>query len=195
MADEGAIIEEGARARVRRLLIDPLAEDGFRFKRGTDPEVAKKRLAQMADDLTYLSDRSLGILRASLRTKGEGEAKCFWPVRATVLGLAEALEPRPLEDMPSICSWFASKAGREALQAKRHIAEFLFWQRRKRPPLTDSEWRLVTSNAEERNRLYALFAERKERGLTLLPEDRDFMERYERLDAKVRGLIEAHGET
>ena len=81
--------QETKRDRVRRLVLTPLAEAGFRFPRGTSDDAGKRDLDRLADGLGYLPDDKLDALRVSLMTKGQGTARCFWPSYASVIGLAD----------------------------------------------------------------------------------------------------------
>ena len=70
---------ETKRDRVRRLVFTPLAERGFRFPRAFDADDQRKAMDAMIDTVTYLSDDALRALEQSLRSKGDGSARCFWP--------------------------------------------------------------------------------------------------------------------
>jgi hypothetical protein len=164
---------ETKRGRVRRLLLDPL---GFRFPRGTDPEEAKARLNRIADDLAYLDDRELGVLRECLQSKGEGSAKCFWPDFGTFRGFAEALRPRPLEELPEMRSWFGSVEGPRARQAGTLVETWLFIEAKKRPPYLPADRDAIARKAAEHQRRLRITADRKARGVfdpARFPQDRD----------------------
>lgn len=181
---------ETKRGRVRRLLIDPLVYDGMRFKKGTDPDVEVKYLNRVADALSYLNDRALVVLRESLSTKGEGAARCFWPSYLTVIALAEAFQPRALEDTPGLRSWFASEAGRAARDADRLVAEFLFWQSRKRPPLSDREREHIRLQAADMASRASRINDRLRRGLDPFPGDGDWLHWYNEMQARALNLVE-----
>lgn len=183
---------ESKRGRVRRLVIEPLQADGFRFRRGTDDSKARAALDRLADALGYMSDTGLTVLRAALATKGEGSARCFWPAHATVIGLAEAFEPRPLREIPELRRWFASRAGAEALLAGRHVAEYEFWRQKKRPPISRQDGRLVAERAQEWQSRAERIRDRLRRGVPLLQaEDQAWLEWYEARGREVEALIEA----
>ncbi|APE43401.1 hypothetical protein BOO69_08215 [Sulfitobacter alexandrii] len=182
--------QEGNRARVRRLFIEPLTRDGMRFRHGTPPDEQRRRLDQMADDLGYLSDASLTVLAGCMVSKGEGANKVFWPSRVSILGYAEAREPRPLEEVPGLRSWFVSAAGRKAAGIPgRLVAEFGFWKRHKRPPLGDREWDAVNRNAGDYARRVELTRDRQARGVQVDPNDENWLARYDATDAMLRGWL------
>ncbi len=194
-ADHVETHQEGNRARVRRLFIEPLTRDGMRFKHGTPTEEQRRRLDQMADDLGYLSDESLAVLAACMVSKGEGVNRVFWPSRVSILGFAEAREPRPLEEVPGLRSWFISAAGRTAAGIPgRLVAEFGFWKRRKRPPLGDREWDAVNRNAADYARRVELTRDRLARGVQVDATDTSWLAHYEQTEATLLGWIAKAGD-
>lgn len=192
---DAAAPKEANRARVRRLFIEPLVRDGMRFKHGTSDEDQRRRLDQMADDLGYLSDDSLSVLAACMVSKGEGSNRVFWPSRVSILSFAEAREPRPMEDVPGLRSWFISAAGRTAAGIPgRLIAEFSFWKRHKRPPLGDREWEAVNRNAAGFSRRVELIRDRMARGVRVDEVDAQWLGRYEQTEAMLRAWLAETGD-
>lgn len=181
---------ESKRDRVRRLLLDPLADHGFRFKRGVTDDDAKAKLAQIADDLAYMSDAGLKAMFQSMRLKGEGSSRDFWPSRAAFLGLAEALEKSPLEEAPALLRWFASVEGPKALQAKTHVAQYLFWSKNKRPPASVHDWRSVRDHAERMAERAMRVQDKLDRGVAPYPDDEAWHRRYLDLDVLVRRYVQ-----
>lgn len=181
---------ESKRDRVRRLLLDPLADHGFRFKRGVTDDDAKAKLAQIADDLAYMSDQGLKAMFQSMRFKGEGSSRDFWPSRASFLGLAEALEKSPLEEAPALLRWFASVEGPKALQAETHVAQYLFWSKYKRPPVSVHDWRSVRDHAAQMSEKAMRVQDKLDRGVAPYPDDEAWHRRYLDLDALVRGYVQ-----
>lgn len=180
---------ESKRDRVRRLVFEPLARRGFRFPKGIAPEDQRKAMDAMVDGVTYLSDDALRALEESLRSKGDGSAKTFWPTQATITTVAEALEQRPMRELPALLRWFGSRAGPEALAANRHVAEYLFWQRWKKPPVTDRDRRRVAEVAQEQADRAARVQDRIDRGFAPFGDDGQWLDWYNGLDARVRGYI------
>lgn len=170
---------ENKRARVRRLVLQPLQDLGFRFPKGTPEEKQRAMLDRLADSITYMSDKGLIALQKSLQTKGEGTAKCFWPCRATVMGWAEALEYRPLDELPELLGWFRSRAGAEAMKGGVLLAEYLFWRDNKRPPAKRSEKDRVRRQATEFNSEYQKIMERRARGFSFIHDQAEFVRWYE----------------
>lgn len=183
---------ESGRDRVRRLLIAPLQGAGMRFKKGAKNE--QGQLDQIVDDLTYMSDQGLADVRLSLRTKGQGVDRCFWPARVTILALAELREARPLSELPSLLRWFASDAGRRADDAGRLVAEYWFWTKNKRPPLHAQELKQISDRAAGHAAKLALLEERDKRGRLDDPSDQVWLSRYIERRAYVSGLVSAKQE-
>lgn len=182
--------DETQRDRVRRILIEPLTEAGFRFPKGTDDEGRRKALDRIADSLAYLGDSALDTLRAALVTKGEGAARCFWPSYATIAGLAEAFQSRPIEDVPEVARWFGSAAGRAALAGDRLVAEFEFWERKKRPPLSRQETDRVAQRAREQSERAARIRDRIRRGLPpLFDVDGEWLSWYDATRRRAEALV------
>ena len=154
---------EGKRARVRRLLIDPLDGIGFRRGRAVAADGHRDAMARLADNLGYLSDQALIALREMLQTKGEGAAHNVWPAPATVYALAEMLERRPVEELPGCLRWFRSVEGPKALEAGTLVETWAYFRRMKRPPINASR-ELMERAADNRRRL-CLIDERARAGV------------------------------
>ncbi|MBT9386969.1 hypothetical protein KM176_24225 [Pseudooceanicola sp. CBS1P-1] len=186
---DGQTQPETKRDRVRRLLLAPLAEMGFRFPKGTAPEEGQKRLDRIADELGYLDEANLVRLRESLRDKGEGSARRFWPAHATFVAYAQLAQPRPLHELPGIASWFASVAGQEALAAGRLVAEYRFWLRHHRPPMNDVERRRLAEQSRDAADRLARLRDKQGRGWRLDAADLAWLDAHQRDDARARTLI------
>lgn len=159
---------ETKRDRVRRLLLDPL---GFRFRKGTDPEEGKKALNRIADDLAYMAEDRLRALKDMLATKGQGADRNFWPDHATFIAFAEMVEPRPVEELPALLSWFGSVEGPTAMRSGQLVETWQFIERRKKPPVTPQERALVLEQAAKNARRIQIIEERRRDGRTVDAED------------------------
>lgn len=177
---------ETKRARVRRILLDPL---GFRFRKGVDGDEAKRALNRIADDLAYMADDRLAALRDMLATKGQGSDRNFWPDHATFIAFAEVVEPRPIEELPALLSWFGSVEGPAALAAGVLVETWQFIGRRKKPPVTPQERTMVAEAAAMNARRLTIIAERREAGWTISDEDRDWERRYLACRAHCEGIV------
>lgn len=171
--------KEANRARVRRLLIDPLRDAGFCFPKKVQESAQQKKLTAVIDAVSYLSDRGLTVLQKSMLTKGEGAAKKYWPERVTFIGWAEAFEKRPLSQVPELLSWFKSRAGLEAMHGDRLVAEYEFWRDNKRPPLTDRERGTIEQRAKDITGQVARHEDRMERQVPAYFDDGEFYSWYQ----------------
>lgn len=181
---------ETNRDRVRRLFIEPMLELGFRFKNRTPEQDQRKRLDAMADDLGYLTDENLQRVFATLRSKGEGSSRCFWPTRATMIAYAQIAQPRPVEEIPGLASWFGSVAGREALAEGRLVAEYRFWIRSHRPPMHEVEKRRVAEAGRQDASRAELLREKAQR-MDLDQQDQGWLDAFERHHAAAIKLVRA----
>ncbi|MBR9764130.1 MAG: hypothetical protein GYB53_11550 [Rhodobacteraceae bacterium] len=180
---------ETKRDRVRRLLLTQLAENGFHFKRGSDAEAGRKMLDRLADDLGYLSDQQLATLYDCMRTKGEGAARNLWPAYATFVTYAQSLAGRPLSEMPRLAAWFGGKAGRDALEGNRLVAEFRFWRKHHSPPVRDFQMRGVMSEAAAIQDRVMRIRDKQRREVPLDAAERHDLEAYERDEAEALSMV------
>jgi hypothetical protein len=181
---------ESKRARVRRLLIEPLTSQGMRFKHGTAVEVQRKRLDRMADDLGYMHDDALVVLRRCLLRNGEGVKKCFWPERVSYLGYAHAFQPRSIDDEPAMLAWFASVAGREAQAVPGlAVAQYEFWCKYWHPPFAEKHKRAVMGKVAENAQRLAYCEARDAEGSLRDPDHIAWLKAYREKAAKVAGWI------
>ncbi|WP_370286912.1 hypothetical protein [Pseudooceanicola nanhaiensis] len=188
MTEEQTTIET-KRDRVRRLLITPAQDRGMRFRKGTSDEDQRKHLDRLCDELAYLSDRTLDALREWVTTHGEGSERTFWPTHTSIVSTAEAYEPRPLEETPGVAGWFRSRAGEAALAENRLIAEFLWWERKKRPPLSAHERKLVADRAASIASERARTEDKLNRGVAPLQPDLEQLEYWKSIEARALSLV------
>lgn len=179
---------ETKRGRVRRLLIQPLTEHGFRKPGNVKADAHEAFLVKLADALTYMADHQLEALRDMLRYRGEGKTRDAWPSMATISALAETVAPRPVEEHPTITSWFSSARGPQALAEGVLVAEFRFLEKRKRPPIFDSERRTIRERAEEWARQRELMLDRRRRGMER-DGDAAWLRGYEELERRAMALL------
>lgn len=140
----------------------------------------------MIDALTYMSDHSLNALFDMLKSKGQGRVRDIWPSRATILGYAELIEPRLIEELPSLIHWFRSVEGPKALRDGTLVETWQYFQNHKRPPV--SARRQIEENAKDHARKLELYRERIQRA-TVIAEERDWVDRYEKRLAYCKALL------
>lgn len=155
---------ETKRDKVRRLVFAPL---GFRHRRERAEEDGRKWLDDLADELGYMSEDRLKALAELMRGQGEGAARNFWPDRATFIGFAEMLEPRPLDQLPAVCSWFGSVEGPRAIEAGTLVETWQYIHRTKKPPYTEQARRVIDEQAAMSKRRIEVIADRRRAGLSV----------------------------
>jgi hypothetical protein len=179
---------ETKRDRVRRLFSDRLTGLGFRRHGNTKVADHELTMLKVIDALTYMSDHSLNVLFDMLKTKGQGREREIWPSRATIMGYAELIEPRAIEELPSLIRWFRSVEGPKALREGTLVETWQYFQTHKRPPVTAH--RQIAENASKHARTLQLYRERIQRG-SANAEERDWVARYEKRLAYCKGLLPA----
>lgn len=172
--------KESKRGRVRRLLQEPLVEYGFRRSKLIPKSAFETAMAAMMDDLTYMSDDGLEVLRCMLVSKGRGKNRDIWPSRATITGLAELVQPRPVAEIPALLRWFRSVEGPKAQDEGILVETYEYFQKFKRPPVEGL--RAIRDRAAENRRNMDLALDRLRRGVER-EGDEHFVQTYQdRLD-------------
>lgn len=188
---------ETKRDKVRRLVFLPL---GFRHRREVDEAEGRRWLDALADDLGYMGEERLKALADLMRGHGQGSARNLWPDRATFLGFAEVIEPRPLDQFPAVCSWFGSVEGPAAIRAGTLAETWQYIQRAKKPPYTDQARRQIVEAAALSRRRIELIADRRRNGLAIGADELAWEAWYLRLTAQCEAIVEreraarGHGE-
>jgi hypothetical protein len=178
---EGLVPSESNRARVRRILFDPL---GFRFPKRMTVADGQSILNGIADDLAYMADDKLEALERMLRVHGQGSDRSFWPERATFVAFAHVCQPLPLDRDPKLRSWFASVEGQRMVQDGTLVETWRYFERKRIPPYTPEAREMVRREAEGNARRVQLVAERLRLGLPVNAEEGRFSEWY--LDQRAR---------
>lgn len=174
-APVAAVPGESNRARVRRLLLDPL---GFRFRRGTGEEAQRKFLDTVADELAHMSAAQLQVLFAMLKGKGQGEARNVWPDLATVRGFAHVVAPRPLSDEPALRRWFGSIEGPQAILDGTLVETARYFLRNHAPPVTPGARAKVREAAVANARRLQIIEEKRGRGIDVPAHDAEWAREY-----------------
>lgn len=182
--------KETKRGRVRRLLIAPLQADGMRMPARTPAEDERAYLDRLCDELSYLTDASLEAVRVWMARHGEGSQRCFWPKMVSVLSVADAYQPRAVEDFPALVSWLSSVAGEAAWREGRLVAEFEFLMRRKRPPVSDQDRRLVHETGATWKARADRVRERIARGVEPFGDDGQWLDWYQATHARAKAIVD-----
>lgn len=184
--NEGHTHAETKRDKVRRLLFAPL---GFRHRREVAEEDGQRWLDALADDLGYMGEDRLRALAELMQGHGEGTARHFWPDRPTFIAFAEVIEPRPLDQLPAICSWFGSVEGPRAIADGTLVETWLYIQRTKKPPVTEQARRLIAERAALSKRRIEVITDRRRAGLSVNLDDLAWECWYLQLQTKCETIV------
>ena len=182
--------KENNRDRVRRLLIHPLTEDGFRRSQKVPEDKFRDLLNGLADALAYMSDDGLRALYRMMRSKGQERDRDIWPKRAQFFAVAELIEPCPLEKIPGMISWFASEAGEQAIKADTILETFEFIEAHKRPPFAENNQAMIGSKAAKRRSDLSAAQARIDRGRALAG-DKAMIAYFQGKSRRVLAFVEA----
>lgn len=191
---------ESKRARVRRIVFEPLERDGLRPNpkvRALKEEGAHRAwLDRLADDMGHMGDESLEALHDTIRynTVGDGKtsgrrrsARGCWPSRIDILDWANAIEKFPMDKVPGLKGWFASVEGPKALENDMALETFDWIRRHKRPPFRYRDKQSIREAATDRRREIDLARERLKRGPDAACEA--LVQRYDYRLNNVRAII------
>ena len=183
---------EPNRARVRRLLIEPVQDAGMRFPKGVKEERQKAYIARLCDDVGYLSDLELACLSEWIKRNGEGSQRTFWPSRVAIIRTAHGYRKRDLEET-SLAGWFRSRAGEAALVAGDLVSIFYFVQEHFRPPRldgSDAQWMQHRRDFRSIEDEVTISRERAERGLSIGADATAQMAWFEGLERRAKALVD-----
>jgi len=179
MAEDDREKTTGGPGRVRERLIAPLEARGLRRKRGAAMGDHEDRLRRMARRFAWMSDRGLDALREAVEGSGDGPRGDVWPSDLVIWKCAVRIETPPPSENRALSTWMRSRAGRAAWDRSPFLASAIagFIVKRQRPPLTDGEWRIVETQAAERERDVGA-AERRRRDGRASADDETILERW-----------------
>ncbi|MCI5096644.1 MAG: hypothetical protein MRY77_10055, partial [Rhodobacteraceae bacterium] len=127
------------------------------------------------------------VLHDMLKSKGQGRDHDVWPARATVLFLAEHIQPRPVEELPGLLRWFKSVEGPKAAREGTLVETWAYFRKYKRPPIHAQ--RQILEEAQSNRRKLELSQDRMRRNVAR-PEDVEFVERYQKRLAYCQKIVE-----
>lgn len=185
--NEPGAVQETRRDKVRRLLFGPL---GFRHPKRVSAAEGDEALNRIADEIGYMSDRGLVVLAQMLRGHGQGSDRNFWPDRASFIGFAELVEPRPMEDLPALLRWFGSVEGPRAIEDGTLVETWEHFVRYKTPPVTRGAKAMIAERAYAANSREALIGERLADGREVSADDLTWRSDRQRRRARIAAIVE-----
>ncbi|KEP69650.1 hypothetical protein DL1_03215 [Thioclava dalianensis] len=170
-------------ARVRRELLEPC--EGLKRPRGETAEKFERELARIARRLSYMSDEKLrGLCELVLKQAVNG----VWPKPALIVSWAFNLQTPPPPNSDYVASVMRSAMGRAARDGGYLVELFSDAKRLGPPPgryMLSAIRDRARANARRRDGLRLQI----ERGETLAPSDRDWLERYHAAYAEAEAMV------
>lgn len=185
---------ESRRDRVRRMLFTPM---GFRRPATVSAEAHAVQLDGLADELGYMSDERLDVLRQMLQSKGQGKDRNIWPDRATVRAFAELVQPRPLAELPGLVRWFRSVEGPRAIADGTVVATWDYFERHKAPPVQPGARAFVLAEAQATRRRLQVVDEKVAAGIVVEAQELAWADWYRKREAaclEAVGAMQTRGE-
>jgi hypothetical protein len=179
-------VQESRRDRVRRVLFRPL---GFRRPASMTAEDHAAQLDSLADELGYMAEEKLDVLRQMLQSKGQGKDRNVWPDRATVRGFAELVQPRPLAELPGLVRWFRSVEGPRAIAEGTLVETWAYFERHKAPPVSVGARARVIEEAQVNKRRLQVVDERIAAGFSVLPGETEWADWYRKRRAACEAAV------
>lgn len=123
-----------SKARVRRVLIDPLIRAGMRKQRGMTAEKYLDFIARLERRLGYMSEVHLRGLAVLLTKGAKGKERNQWPDEVTIISCAYGLQRPPPRSCDYVASLMRSAMGRAARDLGYHVELFDVAKRYGPPP-------------------------------------------------------------
>lgn len=176
------------RARVRRLLIDPLVADGLVRPKSSTVEMHQAFLDKLADRLGYLDDALLVTLAEVVLRFAEGPARNIWPSFATIWNHAVNLRRPPEDESHIMTTWLTSVEGPIAREAG-YLVELHGWLRKYGYPPNSAMMQRIREEAAANASTRARIARDVQAG-TARPGDVDWLNGYLRALAHCEALVD-----
>lgn len=184
---------ESGRARVRRVLIDPLKDKGMVRHPRMKTEVYGAMMERLAVRLAYLSeDQLVGLAETCIRM-ARGKAGNVWPEEVSILKWAWMRQPPPTSLSDYAASIMRSEMGRRARALGYHVELFHLAQRVGPPP---GKYQLSKLNeqGDVNRRKIARITDQVERGVRPMEEDRQWLDWYLQKEAECLAIMNARVE-
>lgn len=174
---------------VRRILIDPLNDDGLVRDRGVTVEKHEAYLDKVAARLAYMSADGLERLRPTLRAAAHGVRLNVWPKWATVSNFARRIEAPPDMENDIMRSWLHSVEGPRLREEQIAVEVYLHLRSSGRPP-SGYDLKQLRLKAADNRRRKTIIQERR-RHCEKRAEDASWLEWRLDLEARCDAIIDA----
>ena len=159
-----AMKTETGKARVARILIDPLVQGGMSKSPKQNAGDYAVMLDRLAVKLAYLPEQRLRGLNEFCIRMARGRRHDIWPKEQHVLNWAYRIQPPPADWSEYVCSILRSAMGRRALDEGYHV-ELFETASRWGPPPTKYDISKMKWQAEENRSKRARVARESQRGV------------------------------
>lgn len=116
---------ESGKAKVKRVLIEPLVKGGMRKSPKHKVEEHGAMLDRIAGKLSYLSEEQLGGLREFCIRAASGREHDIWPEEQHIVNWAYRQEAPPAERNEYVSSLMRSAMGQKAFMGGYHVELFI----------------------------------------------------------------------
>lgn len=176
--------DKQGRALVRTVFCDRLAGAGLKRAKGHSEADLAELLDRLAGWLAYMRADNLRTLAEEvLLAARDGR----WPSEAVITGLAQGIEPKPMEQRRILSSWFTSVEGPQLLAEGALVETYRFLHRTGRAPLPGDR-RQIREEAGQNNRRMTQIREWRARG-SAGPQELMWLDDYERELARLTELV------
>ncbi|WP_147232835.1 hypothetical protein [Phaeobacter gallaeciensis] len=179
---------ESGRARVRRVLIEPLEIGGMVRARGVSLTDHQAMLVRLQDKLAYLSEHQLRGMAEFAVFAAKGKAGNVWPDEVLLCRWAYRTQPPPPRKSDYVSSLMCSRAGQVAREAGYHVELFLM-ARRFGPPPTRYDQRILQREATENRDKRALVTKQIETG-NAFQSDIDWLGWFQRQEGECLAIMD-----
>ncbi len=159
-----AMKTETGKARVARILIDPLVQGGMGKSPSQNAEEFGEMLDRLSVKLAYLPEQRLKGLNEFCIRMARGKRHDIWPKEQHVLNWAYRIQPPPADWSEYVCSIMRSAMGRRALDEGYHI-ELFETANRWGPPPTKYDIAKMKGQAEDNRSKRARVTRENQRGV------------------------------
>jgi len=180
--------DKAGRQLMRMNFVERLARAGLERPRGMTEADLDQMMRRLVRSLSYLSAPSVEVLADQVLEAASGPKRSHWPSELIIRQMAQALEPRPLEDRPIVASWLGSVEGPRAI-AGGYLVELLRWLRSHPRPIMPHDLRCIHEQASDNRRRRQIINERRRAGDDRA-EDRSWMLEYAEDERQALGIIE-----
>ncbi|MCL4065328.1 hypothetical protein M3484_01895 [Pseudomonas sp. GX19020] len=180
---------KAGKERVRKHLIEPLTARGLKRAGGSTVAQHEATMEGLAARLAYMSSENLGALADVVERHGQGKHKDRWPSEVVICNWARQLQEPPPSDSRFVTTYLRSRVGRQALAEGWAVELYLSIKKFGQPP-NGFVIRTLKEEADASKRRRGRI-ETESRFGTVAPADRQWLEWYHLVEARVAAIMDA----